>query len=57
MFEAQEQEQDGGDDLGGDSLQHCRPAGQLHQHAQANDTHLTVMEPGEWIRERTEEKD
>lgn len=48
MFETQEEEQDGGDDLGGDSLKRCWPTGQLHHHTQANDAHLTVMEPRGW---------
>ena len=46
MFEAQEEEQNGGYNLSGDSLQRCWPTGQLHQHAQADDAHLTVVEPG-----------
>lgn len=43
VFESQEEKQDGGNDLAGDALQHGRPTGQLHQDAQANDAHLTVM--------------
>lgn len=57
MFEAKEDEQDGGDDLGGDSIEHRRPAGQLHQHTQANDAHPTVVEPEEWNKEMMEDKD
>lgn len=43
VSESQEQEQDGGDDLAGDALQHDGPTGQLHQDAQADDAHLTVV--------------
>lgn len=43
MSESQKQEQDGGDDLAGDALQHDGPTGQLHQDTQADDAHLTVV--------------
>lgn len=44
VLESQEQEQDGGDDLAGDALQHGRPTGQLHQDTQADYAHLAVVE-------------
>lgn len=51
MFEAQEEEQNGRDNLGSNSIQHWRSAGQFHEHTQTNDTQFTVVEPGEWTRE------
>lgn len=47
VFEAKEQKQYGRNNLGGNALQHRRPAWQLYEHTKADDTHLTVMEPGE----------
>lgn len=43
VFESQEEEQDGRDDLTGNALQHGRPTGQLHQDAQADYAHLAVV--------------
>lgn len=47
VFEAQEQQQDRGDELSGHCLQIRGPSGQLHQDAQADDAHLTVVESGD----------
>lgn len=52
MFEAQEEEQDGRNDLRSNVVQHRWATGQLDQHAKSDDTHLSIMETEEWVREK-----